>query len=38
MVEPRRRNIRAAQNPDLLPPPQDFMEIYQELKNKSGGQ
>ena len=38
MIEPRLQNILAAQNPDLLPPPQDFMEIYQELKNKSGGQ
>jgi NAD(P)-dependent dehydrogenase (short-subunit alcohol dehydrogenase family) len=25
-------------NPEILPPPQEFMEIYQELINESGGQ
>jgi short-subunit dehydrogenase len=38
MIEPRMQNILAAENPELLPPPQDFMEIYQELMSKSGGQ
>jgi len=37
MIEPRMQNILAAENPELLPPPQDFMEIYQELMRKSGG-
>jgi hypothetical protein len=37
MIEPRMQNILAAENPVLLPPPQEFMEIYQELLNKSGG-
>jgi NADP-dependent 3-hydroxy acid dehydrogenase YdfG len=38
MIEPRMKNILAAENPELLPPPQEFMEIYQELMNQSGGQ
>jgi len=38
MIEPRMQNILAAENPELLPPPPDFMAVYQELMNKSGGQ
>jgi NAD(P)-dependent dehydrogenase (short-subunit alcohol dehydrogenase family) len=38
MIEPRMQDILAAENPDLLPPPPDFMEVYQELMNQSGGQ
>lgn len=37
MIEPRMQNVLAAANPEILPPPQGFMEIYQELMNKSGG-
>ena len=30
-IEPRMKNLLAAKNPELLQPPQDFLEIYQEL-------
>ena len=38
LIEPRMKNVLAAQNPEILPPPQGFMEIYQELMSQSGGQ
>jgi NAD(P)-dependent dehydrogenase (short-subunit alcohol dehydrogenase family) len=37
-IEARMKNVLAAQNPEILPPPQGFMEIYQELMSQSGGQ
>ena len=37
-IEPCMKNVLAAQNPEILPPPQGFMEIYQELMSQSGGQ
>jgi NAD(P)-dependent dehydrogenase (short-subunit alcohol dehydrogenase family) len=30
-IETRMKNVLAAENPEILTPPQDFMEIYQEL-------
>jgi len=37
-IEMRMKNVLTSENPEILPPPQGFMEIYQELMNKSGGQ
>jgi len=37
-IETRMKNVLAAANPEILPPPQEFLEIYQELVDKSGGQ
>lgn len=36
-IEARMKNILESNNPEILPPPQDFLEIYQELMNESGG-
>jgi NAD(P)-dependent dehydrogenase (short-subunit alcohol dehydrogenase family) len=32
-IEPRMQNILSAKNPELLPPPQDYLEILQEVMN-----
>jgi len=32
------KNILAGKNPEILPPPQEFMEIFQELMSRSEGQ
>ena len=32
------KNILESNHPEILPAPQDFLEIYQELMNESGGQ
>ena len=32
------KNVLAAESLEILPPPQGFMQIYQELMRKSGGQ
>jgi NAD(P)-dependent dehydrogenase (short-subunit alcohol dehydrogenase family) len=37
-IETRMKNVLKSSNPEILPPPQDFLEIYQELTNKLGGQ
>jgi hypothetical protein len=37
-IEARMKNVLAAQNPEILPPPQGFRKIYQELMSQSGGQ
>ena len=37
-IEPRMQNLLTKENPEILPPPADFMEIYQELMNDYGGQ
>jgi len=34
-IEPRMQNILSAKNPEPLPPPQDYMEIYQEVMSAS---
>ena len=36
--EPRLKNILAGENPELLPPQQEFTEIWKELINQSKGQ
>jgi hypothetical protein len=30
--------VLAGENPEILPPPQDYLKIYQELMSQSGGQ
>ena len=37
-IETRMKNVLATANPEILPPPQGFLDIYQELTSKSGGQ
>jgi short-subunit dehydrogenase len=34
-IEPRMQNILSAKNPELLPPPQDYLEILQEVMSAS---
>ncbi|UCD82451.1 MAG: SDR family NAD(P)-dependent oxidoreductase [Desulfobacterales bacterium] len=36
-IEARLKNILARENPEILPPPQDYLELYQELTRQSGG-
>jgi NAD(P)-dependent dehydrogenase (short-subunit alcohol dehydrogenase family) len=36
-IEPRMQNILSAKNPEPLPPPQDYMEIFQEVMSVSKG-
>jgi len=37
-IETRLKNVLAAENPEILPPPQDFLEIFQEMMRQAGGQ
>jgi NAD(P)-dependent dehydrogenase (short-subunit alcohol dehydrogenase family) len=37
-IETRMKNILESNNPEILSPPQEFTEIYQELMNETGGQ
>jgi hypothetical protein len=32
------KNMLAGKNPEILPPPREFMEIFQELTSRSEGQ
>jgi NAD(P)-dependent dehydrogenase (short-subunit alcohol dehydrogenase family) len=36
-IEARLKNVLAGENPEILPPPQDYLKIYQELMSQSGG-
>jgi len=37
-IETRMKNMLTGKNPEILPPPQEFMEIFQELMSRSEGQ
>jgi len=36
-IEARLKNVLAGENPSMLPPPQDYLKIYQELMSHGGG-
>ena len=36
-IEARLKNVLAGENPEILPPPPDYLKIYQELMDRSGG-
>jgi NAD(P)-dependent dehydrogenase (short-subunit alcohol dehydrogenase family) len=36
-IEARLKNVLAGENPEILPPPQDYLKIYQELMSQSEG-
>jgi NAD(P)-dependent dehydrogenase (short-subunit alcohol dehydrogenase family) len=38
IIEPRMKDVLARKNPEILPPPHEFLEIYQELMSQAGGQ
>jgi len=37
-IETLMKNMLTGKNPEILPPPQEFMEIFQELMSPSEGQ
>jgi NAD(P)-dependent dehydrogenase (short-subunit alcohol dehydrogenase family) len=37
IIEPRMKDVLARKNPEILPPPQEFLKIYQELMSQAGG-